>query len=176
MLTLEKDGIKVSLSVNVYELLLTRLKGSLSFNGETVNGMTVNQSGFWEYSDKFNGTDLQTIDEYYRDNILQNCKIYLAALYLFEKEGLKLSATVEDEIEDKLDELVRTDGNGSKAKLNQVLSTYGVNYDILKEFYTVEAKLDTLKDHLYGANAEKLGNTVKDQYLEENYVHFRQIL
>ena len=175
MLTLKKDGISVSLSVNFYELMLSRMKGTLCFYGYTANGVTANYDGFWDFSDKFNGEDLQTIDEYYCGNILDNCYTFLVSLYLFEKEGLTLSATAEQEIEDRLYELLRTDGNGSKTKLNSVLAAYGVNYDILKEAYTIEAKVSALQEHLYGENASKLGYEVKDQYMNEHYVHFRQI-
>ena len=109
MLTLEKDGIKVSISVNVYELLLSRMKGTLAFYGYTANGVNATSDAFWDYTDKFNGTDLQTIDEYYRNQILGNCKTFLVALYLFEREGLTLSAAAEAKIEDKLRELVLSD-------------------------------------------------------------------
>ena len=175
LLTLEKDGISVSISVNVYQFMMTRMKGSLAVYGYTANGVSATADAFWDYKDTFKGDNLQTIDEYYRDCILDNCKTYLVALYLFEKEGLSLSASAEEKIEEKLFELLRTDGNGSKTKLNTVLSAYGVNYDILKEIYTIEAKVQAVQEHLYGKNASKLGENVKDQFLNENYVHFRQI-
>ena len=175
MMTLEKDGIKVSISVNVYELLLTRMKGTLAFYGYTANGVNATNSAFWDYSDKFNGTDLQTIDEYYCGQIYNNCRTFLVALYLFEKEGLSLSAAERAKIDDRLQELVLSDGGGSKTKLNAVLASYGVNYDILREVYTIEAKITALQNHLYGEKASKLGPEIKNEYLEENYVHFRQV-
>lgn len=175
MLTLEKDGIKVSISVNVYELLLTRMKGTLAFYGYTANGAKPTDRAFWDYTDKFNGTDLQTIDEYYRGQIYNNCRTFLVALYLFEREGLSLTAAEQAKIRERLDELVLSDGGGSKTKLNAVLSSYGVNYDILKEVYTIEAKIKALQNHLYGEGASKLGPEIKNEYLEKNYVHFRQV-
>ena len=175
LMELKKDGISVSLSVNFYELMLSRMKGTLSSYGYTANGVTADYAAFWDFKDTFNGDKLQTIDQYYRDNILENCRTYLVALYLFEKEGLSLSASAKQEIEDRLDELVLTDGGGSKTKLNSVLSAYGVNYDILKEIYTVEAKVAALQTHLYGENGKKLGDNVKTEFLNENYVHFRQV-
>lgn len=175
MLTLKKDGISVSISVNVYQFMMTRMKGSLAVYGYTANGVSATADTFWDYKDTFNGTDLQTIDDYYRDCILDNCKTYLVALYLFEKEGLTLSASAEEKIEEKLFELLRTDGDGSKTKLNTVLAAYGVNYDILKEVYTIEAKVTAVQEHLYGKDGAKLGYNVKDEFLNENYVHFRQI-
>ena len=175
LLSLKKDGVNVSISVNVYQLMLTRMKGSLGFYGYTANGLTSDSEAFWSYQDKFNGTDLQTIDEYYRDCILDNCRTYLAALYLFEKEGLSLSAADEEEIDKMMDEILHTDGDDSKTKLNAVLAAYGVNYDILKEVYTIEKKVAAVQKHLYGENASAVGDIVKAEFLEENYVHFRQI-
>lgn len=175
LLTLEKDGVSVTFSVNLYELMLSRMKGSLAFYGYTANGVTVEYDSFWTYKDKFNGSELQTINEFYCDTILDNCRTYLAALYLFEKEGLKLSAAELEDVENKMFELIRTDGDGSKTKLNAVLASYGVNYDLLKDAYLMEAKVAALQKHLYGEKGSKLGYTVKDEYLEENYVHFRQV-
>lgn len=175
LLSLKKDGVSVKFSVNLYQLMLTRMKGDLTIYGTQYNGVNAANDAYWSYQDKFNGTDLQTIDEYYCDLILNNCYTYLTTLYLFEKEGLSLSATDEEEIEDRLEELIQTDGDGSKTKLNAVLSAYGVNYDILKEAYTLEKKLDALQAHLYGENASNVGSVVKNEYMNENYVHFRQI-
>lgn len=175
LMTLKKDGVKVTLSVNLYQLMLTRMKGDLTVYGNQLNGVNASQDAYWSYQDKFDGTNLQTIDEYYCNLILDNCRTYLATLYLFEKEGLSLSAADEEEIEKRLEELVNTDGDGSKTKLNAVLAAYGVNYDILREAYTMEKKLDVLQKHLYGENASKVGDVMKTEFMNENYVHFRQI-
>ena len=74
-----------------------------------------------------------------------------------------------------MQELINTDGEGSKTKLNSVLSAYGVNYDLLRDFYETEMKLQAVKTHLYGENASLIGDTVKTEYLEEHYVRCRQI-
>ncbi|MBO5293902.1 MAG: hypothetical protein J6B71_01445 [Clostridia bacterium] len=175
LLTLEKDGIKVSLSVNLYQLMLSRAKGNLVANGITANGITADQDAFWNYSAKFDGENIQTQDEYYLASVLNTCRNYLVVLYLFEKEGLTLSSAAEEEIEDRLEELILTDGEGSKTKLNALLSTYGVNYNMIKEAYLLEAKADAVRTHLFGTNASLVDKQIKDEYLNENYVHFRQI-
>ena len=175
LMTLKKDGISVEISVNLYELMLSRMKGNLCYYGYTANGVKASESAFWSFQDKFDGETFETIDEYYSGMILDNCKTYLAALYLFEKEGLSLSAKAEKEIEERLSEILKTDGEGSKTKLNAVLSAYGVNYNLLKEAYILQAKVDAVQEHLYGKNAENVGPTVKDEFMRENYVHFRQI-
>lgn len=175
LLVLEKDGISVSISVNQYELLLSRAKGKLCAAQVTQNGTTAASSAFWEYKDKFDGTTFETYAEFYERSILNTCKMHLVAKYLFEKEGLSLSAEQEAEVDSMMEELVKTDGGGSETKLNKVLADFGVNYDILRDFYETEMKVQAVKDHLYGANASKVGNNVKHEYMNAHFVRFRQI-
>ncbi len=175
MMTLSKDGITVTMSVNLYELMLTRTKGTLTASGVTAGGATPAQDSFWNYTEKFDGTNVETIDEYYSQKILENCKIYLAASYLFKKEGLALSDAQKADIEERLDEHLKTDGDGSKTKLNAVLANYGINYDLLRMAYELEAMLEAVQTHYYGKNGELVGHQLKDQFLAENYAHFKLI-
>lgn len=175
LMVLEKDGISVSISVNQYELLLARAKGKLCAAGVTQNGTTAANSAFWDYKDKFDGTTFETYAEFYERSVLNTCKTHLVAKYLFEKEGLTLSDEQEQTLDSMMEELVRTDGGGSETKLNAVLADYGVNYDILRDFYETEMKVQAVKDHLYGTNASKVGDNVKHEYLNQHYIRFRQI-
>ena len=175
LMTLDRDGVKVSLSVNFYRFQLSRLKGSFVGYGYTNGGGSADDAGFWSTQDKFDGNNLQTWDEYYRAQVLETCKIYLIGLWVFEKNGLKLSETAKQNIEEELQDIVNDYGDGSKTKLNAVLKPYGVNYKLLKSAYETEAKLETAQDFLYGANASKLGETVKEEYLNTHYLRFKQI-
>lgn len=175
LLTIEKDGIKLSLSVNIYELMLSRFKGSLVLNNNTVNGASPLEDSFWNYTSKFGGDTVYTYDEYCSGEILKNCKTYLAAMYLYEKQGLTLSEADKADVQKQLKELLDDVGGGSKAKLNAVLADYGVNYSILEEVYTMYAKAMQLQKHLYGENASNIGTDVKDEYLRAHYLHFKQI-
>ena len=175
LLTLDKDGVKVTLSVNVYEFMLSRWKGACIQGQASENGITADKEAFWDMIDKFNGSDLQTRNDFYNSAILENCKTVLAALWLFEKEGLALGKETLDTIDEYMDELVTSYGDGSRTKLNSVLAQYGVNYKILREVYQLEAKLTLIQNHFYGSDASKVGSTVKDEFLMENYVRFKQI-
>ena len=175
LMTLNKDGIKVTLSVNLYELMLSRMKGVLYASNTTHTGLDVSSPLFWDYQDTFDGKTLQTIDEFYCNMVLENCKTYLAALHLFEKHVGKLSDADEAALDKMMDELLETDGDGSMTKLNAVLATYGVNYDILRAAYELDYKTKALKVKLYGENASGIGYNFKNSFLEENYVHFRQL-
>ena len=127
LLTLKVDGKTYSISVNLYELMLSITKGSLDAYGYTLQGKRPTDSAFWDMMDTFDGLTYQTAEAYYRKKVLEDCKTYLVALYLFDQYGLKLSESVLQEIEDTMEEFVLTDGEGSKTKLNSVLAEYGVN-------------------------------------------------
>lgn len=170
LLTLKKDGVKVTFSVKEYELMLSRVKGALA-----ASQFSVNDPAFWDQGDKYNGEKFQTLNDYYKESILDNCRTYLVALYLFERDGLTLSDAAIQSVDEKMEELIRTDGQGSKTKLNALLSTYGVNYDILRDVYLMQEKITAWKNYKYGENAEQLGQNVKNEFLRENYVHFQQI-
>ena len=165
LLYLEKDGIEVSISVNAFQLLMARQKAKMG---------SVDDATFWDTFDSQVAPN-KTRDEFYRDSILENSKIYLISLYLFDYYGLTLSASSEAKIEEIMQEFITTDGGGSKTKLNSVLADYGVNYDILRDVYVMMAKIEAVQTHLYGTNAELIGDTLKTEFMENNYVHFNQI-
>lgn len=171
LLTLQADNGKTySYSVNLFQLYLSALKGNLVAAGVTVNGHSATTDAYWNSMDTIDG-QLQTLNDYYTKAALKECKATLIAQYLFDSYGLSLSETEKEAIESDLNELVQTDGNGSKTKLNSILSTYGVNYDMMREHYTCKTKLTAVQNHIYST----LGDNIKAEYLEENYVHFRQL-
>ena len=171
MLTLKVDGKNYSISVNLYELMLSAMKGTLMAYNYTLEGLRASQAAYWEIMDTHDGKTMETSDSYYRRMVLEDAKSYLVALYLFDLYDLELSESVKQEIEETMDELVKTDGEGSKTKLNSVLANYGVNYKMLKEYYTIKAKFKAVQNHLFATT----GPNIKGQYLNENYVHFYQI-
>ena len=176
LLTMNKDGVKVTFSVNYYRFLLSRLKGNYIDN-QYVNesGKTADQDAFWQVKDTYNGKTVQTLDEYLRGQVLEDCQIFLAALWLFEKSNLSLSEEAKASVEQEMTDLVNDFGNGSKTKLNSILSDYGMNYDLLKEFYLIQEKVKAVKNDLYGTNGSLIGTGIKDAYLSENYIRFKQI-
>ncbi len=171
LLTYQKDGKTLTFPSNYFELLASRAKGSLAASGVTVGGYNATEDAFWNYTDKFDGETVETLNEYETKQILESCKYYLAAHALFSERGLTLSDAVTKELEDTLAELVETDADGSKAKFNGVLSAYGVNYDLLLELYRMEEEIDALKESLYGKNASLVGKALKEEYLNEQYLH-----
>lgn len=168
MLTLKIDGEKYTYSVNLYQMQLCILKGNLISAQYTINGYSPYNISFWSTTDDFGDGNLKTVDEHYREVVMDECRYVLIAQYLFDKYGLELSASDEEAIEEYLNEFVQTDGDGNKNKLNTILSEYGINYDMLEEYLIMSTKLAAVQEYLYG----RLGHNVKQKYLEESYVHY----
>lgn len=154
-----------TISVNMYEFLLSRMKGTLSYYGYDVNS-----ESFWMTVISSDGT---TWEDYFKETVKKQALNYIVADRLFDENGLKLTDAQIKIIDDKLDGYVKK--AGSKTLLNEQLKQYGANYDILREVYIIEAKIQVLKEHLYGKNGEKITIDTKEQYFNDNYVAFKQI-
>ena len=164
---LEYDGEAISLST--YEFLLSRMKGTLARNKYEVDTL----SSFW--TDKHPGSEL-TNEEYYNKAILDNCKNYLAALILFEEEGLELSPATLAEIDEEIQFYIEYDCKGSVEKFDTLLSKYGTDCEGLRQIYELEAKYQAVIASLYGAGGSQIADSVKEQYYRANYYRFKQIL
>lgn len=177
LLTLEADGTKATFSVNHYQFLLSRLRGNFARQGVSNSAGSAAEAAFWDVQGYFDDTDvLKTWDLFYREQVLENCKTYLVGQWIFEKNRLTLSDSVKSQIDQELNDFLEYHANGSKAKLNSILSAYGVNYDLLKSFYELEAKTEAAMQFLYGEGASLLDATVKDPYLNANYFRYKRIL
>ena len=161
---LELDGYTIS--VNQYQLLLSRVKASLYYAGYSVDSTT-----FWEMVIDSEGN---TYDEYFRNAALNDAKRYLAAAVIFEEEGLVLPQSYKDALDEDIEEYIRD--AGSKSALNNTLSAYGVNIDMLRDLYELEAKYAYVQAYLYGAEGEKIAANVRYDYLTEHAVCFKQVL
>lgn len=157
-----------SVTVNMYELLCSRAKANLARSGFTVSG-----SDFWDTVVAENGA---TADEYFRQTALQDAGDYLCALVLFDELGLSLPKQTTDDIDREIKELIDGKAGGSKTEFNAELSAYGVNADILREWYVIEAKYEAVIRELYGETGDKISAALYQQFVEENTVCFRFIL
>lgn len=154
-----------TLTPNIYQFLLSRMKGTL----ENL-GYRTDSKGFWDTIVSASG---MTYGEFVKIQVLEEAYSYVVADYLFDKEGLTLPDEDVDNIEELMDKLVER--AGSKTALNAELSEFGVNYKMLKEIYTIEAKMSYLKKYYFGENGEKIPEERKEQYLNESFVAFKQI-
>ena len=152
---------KEEISVNVFQLYLSRMKGSLAQSGAAVTS-----DAYWK---TYISTDHTTTAEYYTTQVLEGLKHIAAAMILFEKENLKLPQSIVDEIDAWIDELIATDGEGSKTTLNSILSAYGANVTVLRDAAILEAKLSLLKEHLYGVGGSLIADTAVEEYYKATY-------
>ena len=154
-----------TLSVNVYQFLLSRMKGTLGYYGYEVGS-----ESFWKTVVDMKGT---TYDQYFCDIVKEQAIMYLVADVIFDEEGLSLSAEQEAKIDEIMARYLKN--AGSENALNEQLLEFGINYEMLREIYILEAKMQLLKEHLYGKDGEKISSEVKEEYFNENYLGFRQI-
>ena len=161
---------KTEISENVYMLFLSRLKGTLASAANY--GTEAEKDSFW---DMVVTTDGKTRDEYYKEQILEECKFYIAALDLFDELELELPKSYMEEIDKTLTDYVDIGADGSKSAFNSMVAAYGANYDVVREALIIEAKLAYLNDYLYGSDASKISHEVKEKYYEDNYVRFKHI-
>ena len=166
LMKLEKEKI----TVNTFYLFLSRLKGYLS----TANayGLSAENDGFW---DTMMSTDGTTYDDYYTNQILENAKLYAAALHAFRERGLKLPKETVKAIDDELKAIIDTEWEGSKTEFNKKLATYGANYDVLREAKIIEAKIEYLREDLFGTDGSKIDAQFKEDHYRKNYRHFKQM-
>lgn len=150
------------ISVNVFMLYLSRMKGALAESGADVTSST--------YWGQYVSYDHTTTADYYTKQVLDGLRHIAAAMIIYEESGLKLPKETEDEIDAWIDELIETDGGGSKAKLNEILSAYGANITVLRDAAILEAKLTQLKVNKYGSGGSMLGDAVLEKYYQDTYI------
>ena len=162
--TLMKLGDQ-ELSVNMYELLLSRMKGTLMYNGHPTDS-----ADFWNTIISTQGS---TYNDYFCLSIQDEAKKMLIKLYLFEEVyELTLPQSNYDAIDAYINDALEMIHDGSKTAFNEELSLYGINMDMLRENYIIEDKIDLLKKNILA----QTGELAKDEYYRDNYVRFRQIL
>lgn len=155
-----------SISVNVFQLYLSRMRYSLKLTGDSVDG-----KGYW---DIIVDTDNTTQGEYYTNQVFEGLKQIAAAMILYDELGLKLPKETEDQIDELIDQMIEEVGGGSKSRFNSVLSAYGANVTALRDSYIIEAKIEQLKDELYGKDCDKVAATAKEQFYKEMYYRGKQ--
>lgn len=153
-----------------YALLLSRMKGSLS-----VGGFDVRSNDFWDATVEGLGV---TYEEYFNASVLDSCKKYLCALVLFEEAGLTLPASVTSAIDEEIEFYISLGylGGGEVEKFNALIEKYGVDAESLKAAYEIEAKYSYLLSYLYGSDGSLISSSVKEDFYQEGYYRFKQIL
>lgn len=169
---MKSEGDKNIISLAMYSLIASLMKGSIAYYVRTTYG-DYNSSKFWDAV--ITGDTQMTYKEYYTEVIQDKARYYLAALHLYDELGLSLSDKELAVIDEEMADFVKNDGNNSKNSFNSLLSNYGFNYDTLREYKIMNAKLKKLSSSLYGGG-DKVGDNVKQEYFEAHYIGFKQIM
>lgn len=112
--------------------------------------------------------DNVTAEEYLADWIMENVKIELVGMYLFDELGLKMPDAYKDAANNIISDL-RDYYDADKNTFNGLLSQYGINSDIFKEILLDEAKTTLVYNHLFENNILVVGDDEKQAYLNANY-------
>ena len=155
------------ISVNVFQLYLSRMKWSLYAAGENVNN-----SNYWQ---QYITLDGMTYNDHYTTHVLTGLKQIAAALYLYDEMGLSLSEQDEATIDALIEAYIAQDGDGSETKLNSILASYGANTTVLRDSYVIEAKLNQLKTAMYGENGSKITSVVREEFYKQSYLRAFQL-
>lgn len=156
------------LSVNMYQLMLSRYRGTMEYSYPEAA-----QDQFWDIVIDSNGT---TYNDYFTASIYEDAKTYVCAMYVFEEiEKLELPKGTLDVIDEEMEKMVQELADGSKTAFNAQISQYGVNYQMLRDAYIMEAKVAYLQDHLYGTDGTLLSDVVREEYYQANYTRFKHV-
>jgi hypothetical protein len=94
-------------------------------------------------------------------------------LYLYEEVyGLTLPQKQLAAVDEFIGDVLTLNFDGSTSDFNRYLSNFGVNLEILRENYMTEEKIDHLGTHISSITSD----AAREQYYNENYACFRQIL
>lgn len=159
------------ISVNLFELYLSRMKGVLCTASNF--GSSATKAEFWDTW--LSVSDRTTYNTHYTNIVLEAAKEYLAAIALFDERGLELPKSYIEDIDARMEDLVNNEADGSKTAFNAIIGEYGVNYEMLREAYIIEAKINYLEEDLFGKNGSKIGANLVDEYYRDNYARFKQV-
>lgn len=162
---LECEGVELPLFF--YEFMMSRVKGNLARDGHKVT-----TPDFWYTEIEGDG---RTVEEFYNSYVLDLCKNYLAALILFEKEGLTLPESTLASIEEEVQYYIDYDGDGDEEAFNASIKKLGIDAEALRRCYIIEAKYEYLMSYLYGGG-QLIGDVLREDYYREYYLSFKQIL
>lgn len=156
--------------------------------------ITANMYHYWACTSKANFmysyTDIKDTDEFWQSEyeegktyaqyldslVLDDIKTTAVCLALYNEHRLSLSDSVKDSIDSQINDYLTEYAAGNKNALNNALSYYGANMEILRAVKTAEAKRSLVYDYLYGENGQKkLDNTALEEYYQNNYYRFQII-
>ncbi len=158
----------VKITSNMFCYWMSKYKAMFLYS---YTGGTTDNTQFW-LSEMAEGV---TIGDFLGSIAVSNIMSNAICLYLFDDYGLSLSNDELNAVETAWQ--TKITAAGSKSALNQQLSAFGVNADILKEIYIAETKISKLQDYLYGENGVEAATDAQiNDYYQANYYHMKHLL
>lgn len=162
---IELDGKKIT--ANMYTFWLSRYKAFFVYS-------YMNNEENQQMWDSVMGDDGKTVNEIFTGYVLDNARTYAAALALYDEYKLSLPASEKETIEADLEALAET--AGGKTVMNSELANFGVNYDMLGEIYTIEAKVAQLQEYMFADGGPgAITDADRDAYYTANYARIKHI-
>lgn len=118
----------------------------------------------------------QQIEEMYRDTFEQSVLALLYSQALFDEYELELTTDQKNNVSATAKAIVHAYGDFSESKFNKLARDYGFSAKTLEKIYEKQAKESAVIQYLYGDKYSKLTDIQKQDYFEENYVHFQVIV
>ena len=117
-----------------------------------------------------------TVEEYLFQSTIDNISMTLVCSELFRQEGFTVPESVEESVDEYIDDLLVNYAGGNKNTLNAALAQYGINMNMLREICIMQEINNLMVAYTYGENGtHTVSETEKQQYYEENYCRVRQI-
>ncbi len=154
-----------SISVNMFTYLLSQAKTMALY---TLMGQTTDAPEAWD-------TDTgKLLADYIKEDAVSTAMSVVYYAQMAEENGISLTEEDKKQIQDNLDTLVES--HGSKNALNTAMASYGVNYDIIKEYFTLQLLAQKGMSFVLGENGtHPITNDDYLEYYNENFATLRHI-
>ncbi len=162
------DTDAADITANMYNLWASTSKANFMYSYTDIE----DTEQFWssEYSEGM------TYADYLDSLVLEDIKATAVCLMLYNEYRLSLSDSVRAAIDAEIDEYITEYADGNRNTLNNALSLYGANIEILRSVKLANEKRSLVYSHLFGEGGEMaLSDRDLEAYYQNNYHHFQII-
>ena len=162
------DTSSADITANMYNLWASTSKANFMYTYSDIE----DTEQFWqsEYSDG------KTYADYLDALVLEDVKITAVCLMLYNEYRLSLSDSVKQAIEAEINDYITEYAEGNRNTLNNALSLYGANIEILRSVKLANEKRTLVYSHLFGEGGEMaLTDADLEAYYKVNFNHFQII-
>ena len=119
----------------------------------------------------------ETLEKMYREQFEQSVFSLIYSQALFDEYGLTLTEEDQKKIRNVAASVLYSYvPNGSVTAFDSIVSDFGFSYEAMCSVYEKQAKESAVIAHILGDNYSNLTDKQKNEYYEENYLHFQVIV